>query len=245
MKKIPLLILLLLFSACATVQNERDPIQPLNRATDSLNNALDRVALKPLAKGYKVITNKGVRTAVSNFYDNTTYLNTVLNSFLQGKGQQGLNDLGRFLLNSTVGLLGIADVASSVGLDKHQEDFGQTLAVWGVPQGAYMVYPFYGPNSARNTPDFITSTATDALFWGSLILSPQITIPLTVLKYIDLRARLEGASDMRDDMALDPYIFTREGWRQNRTFKIYDGSPPEETSEDDDPFADDDFFSEE
>ncbi len=248
MKIIVLLIPLLILSGCATVHNDHDPFESVNRVTNTMNDGLDKIALKPLATGYEAVTSKDFRTAISNFFDNATYLNTVLNSFLQGKGEQGLNDLGRFLVNSSIGMLGFADVASSVGLKKHNEDFGQTLAVWGVPQGAYLVYPFYGPNSVRQTPDFITATATDALFWGSLFLAPSITIPLAVLKYTDLRARLNDAADMRDDMALDPYLFTRDAWRQHRVYQIYDGHPPEVkqySSEDDDPFADDAMFSEE
>jgi len=246
MKTLLFIPILFFTVACATVHNDHDPIEPVNRVTDKVNDGLDRALLKPLATGYKAVTSKGVRTAVSNFYDNATYLNTVLNSFLQGKGKQGLNDLERFLVNSTVGMLGLADIASSIGLQKHNEDLGQTLAVWGVPQGAYLIFPFYGPNSVRKTPDFITSTATDALFWASLVLAPQVTIPLTVLKYTDARARLDDAADMRDDMALDPYLFTRNAWRQHREYQIYDGHPPEKTdSSANDPFAEDDFFSEE
>jgi ABC-type transporter lipoprotein component MlaA len=166
---------------------------------------------------------------VSNFFDNATYLNTVLNSFLQGKARQGFSDFARFIINSTVGVAGLADVASSMGLEKHQEDLGQTLAVWGLSQGAYIVYPFYGPNSVRNTPDFVTATATDALFWASFVLAPTVSIPLAVLKYVDKRSRLEEAANMRDELALDSYIFTREAWRQNRQYLIYDGNPPEDT----------------
>jgi len=246
MKNLLCMISLLLCCSCATIQNDHDPLEPVNRVTDKVNDGLDRALLKPLATGYKTVISKDVRTAVSNFYDNATYLNTVLNSFLQGKGKQGLNDLGRFVVNTTVGMLGFADIASSIGLEKHNEDLGQTLAVWGVPQGAYLIYPFYGPNSVRKTPDFFTSTATDALFWASFVLAPQVTIPLTVLKYTDARARLDDAADMRDDMALDPYLFTRNAWRQNREYQIYDGHPPEKTNSSvDDPFSDDDFFSEE
>ncbi len=238
-------VLLLLLGGCATMQNDYDPLQPVNRASYRFNDVLDRALLKPLAEGYTAVTSEGLRTAISHFYDNATYLNTVLNSFLQGKGRQGLSDLGRFLLNTTVGMLGFADVASSVGLERHEEDFGQTLAVWGLPQGAYLVYPFYGPNSLRNTPDFVTATATDAVFWSALLLGPQVTIPLTVLKYVDARARLQDAASMRDDMALDPYIFTRDAWRQHRSYLIYDGNPPQSSLEEDDPFAEDDMFSSE
>lgn len=221
-----LILLLCLLPSCATVQNDYDPLIGLNRGTESFNTTVDKVSLKPIAKGYQAVTTKNVRNMVSNFYDNATYLNTVLNDFLQGKGQQGVEDFGRFLINSTLGIAGLADVASSFGLEKHDEDFGQTLGVWGADQGAYIVYPFLGPNSVRDTPGFITETATDPLFWVSLATAPQVTLPLTVLKYIDKRSRLMEASDMRDELALDPYLFTREAWRQSREYKIHDGNPP-------------------
>ena len=228
------LLLALLLSACATTENHHDPIEPVNRATDTINDSIDRVTLKPMAQGYTAVVPKPMRTAVSNFYENATYLNTVLNGFLQGKGGQGVQDLIRFLINTTLGVGGLVDVASSMGLERHQEDFGQTLATWGVGQGAYIVYPLLGPNSVRNTSDFITETATDPLFWAAFALAPYITIPVTALKYIDKRAQLLDASSMRDEPALDPYIFTREAWRQNREYKIYDGNPPQKESDDDD-----------
>ncbi len=245
-----LLILVLVFTltACATAQNHYDPIESTNRVTDTVNDSIDRVSLKPLAQGYTTVVPKPMRAAVSNFYDNSTYMNTVLNDFLQGKGQQGFLDLMRFLINSTLGIGGLVDVASSMGFERHEEDFGQTLATWGVGKGAYIVYPLMGPNSARNTSDFLTATATDPLFWAGFVLAPYVTIPITVLKYIDERALLLSASDMRDELALDPYIFTREAWRQRREYLIYDGSPPTPISEDDgfekDGFEEDDFDSE-
>ena len=242
-----LMVSLLLLSGCATVENNHDPIEGLNRATDSFNDTVDQYTLKPIAEGYMAAAYPGTRSVVSNFYDNSTYLNTVLNSYLQGKVEQGTSDLLRFMINSTVGVLGLFDVATSLGLEKHQEDLGQTFAVWGASQGAYIVYPFLGPNSVRKTPDFITSTASDALFWASLSLAPEITIPLTIMKYIDLRARLLDASNMRDDLALDPYIFTREAWRQNREYLIYDGNPPAKPASTGggDDWGDDDEWSDE
>lgn len=231
-----------LMAGCATPQNNHDPMEGMNRGTDKLNDGLDRISLKPISKGYVAISPKPFQTAISNFYDNITYLNTVLNDFLQGKGGQGFSDLGRILINSTLGVGGLVDVASSFGLEKHEEDFGQTLAVWGADQGAYIVYPLLGPNSVRNTPDFITATATDGLFWASFFISPYISIPLAVVKYIDKRARLLEASDIRDELALDPYVFTREAWRQNREYLIYDGNPPQAEATDDgwdDDFEDD------
>jgi len=236
-----MLIVALMLSACATTQNHHDPIESTNRVSDKINDGIDRVSLKPLAQGYTAVVPKPMRTAVSNFYDNSTYINTVLNDFLQGKGQQAFMDLMRFLINSTLGIGGLVDVASSMGLERHNEDFGQTLATWGVGQGAYIVYPLYGPNSIRNTPDFLTATATDPLFWAGFVLAPYVTIPLTVLKYVDERALLLSASDMRDELALDPYVFTREAWRQQREYKIYDGNPPVKSLNEDDGFEDDGF----
>ena len=242
-----LLATVLLVSGCATTENHHDPIERLNRSTDVFNDAIDQYTLKPVAEAYVAAAYPGTISWVSNFYDNSTYLNTVLNDYLQGKVAQGTSDLLRFMLNSTIGILGLFDIATSMGFEKHQEDLGQTLAVWGAPQGAYIVYPFFGPNSVRKTPDFVTATATDALFWASMTLAPEITIPLTVMKYIDLRARLLDASNMRDELALDPYIFTREAWRQNREYLIYDGNPPANpaSSGGGDNWEDDDEWSDE
>jgi len=237
------LLMALVLSACATTQNNHDPIQPANRVSDTINDSIDRISLKPAAQGYTAIVPKPMRTAVSNFYDNATYINTVLNDFLQGKGGQGSQDFLRFLINSTLGIGGLVDVASSMGLERHQEDFGQTLASWGVSQGAYLVYPLLGPNSIRNTPDFLTATATDPLFWAGFVLAPYVTIPVTALKYIDKRAQLLEASNMRDELALDPYVFTREAWRQNREYMIYDGHPPAPAANEDDDWEEDDFDS--
>ncbi len=237
------LLLAFMLSACATTENHLDPIEPANRVSDTINDGIDRISLKPAALGYTAIVPKPMRLAVTNFYDNSTYLNTVLNDFLQGKGGQGAQDFLRFLINSTLGIGGLVDVASSMGLERHREDFGQTLATWGFSQGAYLVYPLLGPNSVRDTPDILTATATDPLFWAGFVLAPYITIPVAVLKYIDERSLLLEASDMRDELALDPYVFTREAWRQNREYMIYDGHPPTPDTSDDDGWEEDDFDS--
>lgn len=242
---IVILLLALMLSSCATTQNNHDPIVPVNRVTDTVNDTIDRVTLKPLAQGYTKAVPKPMRTAVSNFYDNATYMNTVLNDFLQGKGGQGVDDFMRFLINTVLGIGGLVDVATSMGFERHEEDFGQTLATWGVSQGAYVIYPLLGPNSLRNTPDFLTATATDPLFWAGLVLAPYITIPVAALKYVDKRAQLLDASSMRDELALDPYVFTREAWRQNREFMIYDGHPPKPVSNEDDDWEEDNWDEEE
>ncbi|RMH50539.1 MAG: VacJ family lipoprotein [Zetaproteobacteria bacterium] len=228
-----MLFLLCWLGGCATAQNQYDPLEPVNRLSDRFNTVIDKLTLEPTARGYGRVTPGPIRTIVSNFFDNSTYMNVVLNDFLQGKGRQGGADLLRFLVNTTLGVGGLFDPASGIGLVKHDEDLGQTLAVWGVPQGGYIVYPFFGPNSYRNTPDFITATATDVLFWLSLYAAPSVTVPLTVLKAIDKRYRLFEAANLRDEMALDPYIFTREAWRQHREYLIYDGAPPHRPARDD------------
>lgn len=237
----PVLALLLaaMLSACATAENNYDPIEPANRVTDKVNDSIDRVTLKPVAQGYSAAVPRPIRRAVSNFYDNATYANTILNDFLQGKGEQGARDLVRFLINTILGAGGLVDVASSMGFERHEEDFGQTLAVWGVSQGAYLVYPLAGPNSVRKTPDILTATATDPLFWASFAVAPYITIPVLALKYVDKRARLLETTDLRDEVALDPYIFTREAYTQNRLYRIHDGNPPASKTGDD---WDDDVF---
>ncbi|MDX8406475.1 MAG: VacJ family lipoprotein [Mariprofundus sp.] len=244
-RNLPILILLLaaLLPGCATQQNHYDPIESTNRVTDKVNDGIDRITLKPAARGYTAVVPKPLRTAVSNFFDNATYMNTVLNDFLQGKGSQGMADLGRFLMNSSFGLAGLVDVATPMGLERHDEDFGQTLAVWGVGNSAYIVYPLLGPNSLRKTPDFVTATATDPLFWAGFVLAPYITVPVAIVKYVDKRARLLKASDMRDELALDPYVFTREAWMQQREYLIYDGHPPVKENSDDG-WQDEDFDSE-
>lgn len=233
--------LVLLLNGCASSSDPGeayDPLEKMNRGFYSFNDVVDKVALKPLSDGYIYVTPKPVRTSVSNFFDNAAYPNTFLNDFLQGKGRQGFSDLGRFIVNTTFGVGGLFDVASGMGLKKHEEDFGQTLGVWGASQGAYLIYPLLGPNTVRDTPDLAVSTVTHGLFYAAFYLNAYVTIPITVLMVIDERSRAENAIRFVNEMALDPYIFTREAWTQHRTFLIYDGNPPEPEFEDDD-FEDD------
>jgi phospholipid-binding lipoprotein MlaA len=235
------LVILLLLSGCATAKNHYDPIEPLNRSFYSMNDAADKLVILPATRAYRAATPHGFRILVSNFFSNIGYMNTVLNDFLQGKGKQGMSDLGRFLVNSTVGFAGLGDPATGIGLKKHSEDFGQTLAVWGVPQGAYLVYPFLGPSSVRDSFGIASTYATNPLFWISLnATAPEITIPLGILSVLNTRSHLMEATNMVNELALDPYVFTREAWRQNRLYQIYDGHPPQASTEDDfdkDPFG--------
>lgn len=224
------LILLLGLGGCASVaQNQyddgyeaNDAAEPFNREMYGFNEGLDRAVLKPVSTRYVQTVPQAVRTHVSNFYSNLLYLDTVINGFLQGKLTQGTSDLARFGVNSTVGILGLFDVATPMGLKKHTEDFGQTLAVWHAGDGSYLVYPLLGSSSVRDTGAIVVSLLTNPIVYATA----PIAIPLSILGVIDLRARHAGFVQFRDEAALDPYIFTRESYRQHRVFEIYDGKPP-------------------
>ena len=226
-------------SGCASTGDpayeEGDPLAPTNRSMYKVNDSLDRNFVRPVAETYADITPDPVRTGISNFFDNVTYLNVILNDLLQGKLVQFLSDSGRFLVNSTIGIGGLFDPATEMGLAEHNEDLGQTFGSWGADEGAYLVLPFIGPNSTRDAPDVVTSLLVNPLTY----LSAPITIPLGLLNAINTRADLLEATDFVDQAALDPYTFVREAYRQNREYQIYDGNPPsdgyDEFIEEDDP----------
>ena len=230
-----------LFVGCAKLPpgQSYDPAEKLNRGVYAFNDGLDRVLIGPLSRGYVAVTPDPVRESISNFFDNIGYGNTILNDFLQGKGGQGFADIGRLVINTTLGIGGLFDVASRMGLEKHDEDFGQTLGVWGSGPGAYAVYPLLGPNTMRDTPDLVFETLTNGLFYAAFFLNAAVTIPITVLKTLDERSRAENSIRFVNELALDPYVFTREAWLQHRDFLIYDGNPPEADRSDDDEEFDD------
>ena len=199
-----------------------DSLEPGNRVIYDINDKLDRYIIKPVAEKYVEYTPKLVRTGVSNFYHNLTYLNVILNDFLQGKMTQGISDVGRFVVNSTFGIGGLWDIASAYNVPKHHEDFGQTLGVWGMGEVAYLVLPIKGPDSLRDAPDLATSTLLNPLFY----VSSPVVIPVAILGGISERADFLEATRVRDEAALDAYTFTREAYRQKRINDIYDGNPP-------------------
>ena len=211
-----------LISGCASTP-DGDPLEPINRGFHGINDGLDDFVMRPVAQAYVDITPEPVRASVSNFFDNVHYPNVILNQFLQGKFSQGFSDIGRFLVNSTLGIGGLFDPATGMGMAEHDEDLGQTFGVRGMGEGAYMELPFYGPNSLRDVGDVPVSTYTSALFY---VGESAVTIPLGFLSAIDSRAQLLSATKIRDESALDTYIFTREAYRQRRTHLIYDGNPP-------------------
>ncbi len=213
-------------SGCATNKNTdpSDPLEPSNRTFYKINDGIDVNFFQPVARGYVKVAPPAMRNGVTNFFDNLTYLNVILNDLLQGKLKQGFADSGRFLLNSTLGFGGIFDPATQWGLETHDEDLGQTFGVWGAGEGAYLVLPFFGPDTVRDAPDRVTSMLLNPLYY----FTSTISIPLTVVNAINSRANLLEATRVRDEAALDPYTFTREAFRQRRVFLIHDGNPPSE-----------------
>jgi phospholipid-binding lipoprotein MlaA len=227
------LLFVSLVSGCASTQSKdvetnNDRLEPVNRVSFNFNETLDKYLLKPIAEPYAKYTPEIYRRGITNFFDNLTYLNVVLNSFLQGKFNQGLSDATRFIVNSTIGIGGLNDIATPMGLEKHNEDFGQTLAVWGVDQGSYLYIPLQGPDTVRNVPNIATSTLLNPF----LYISSTILYPISAINIINTRANLLEATNIRDEAAIEPYTFTREAYLQQRENLIYDGNPPIEGYDD-------------
>ncbi len=203
--------------------NGHDPWEGFNRTIYRFNDEVDRLVIKPLAKGYRRVTPRPVRRSVGNFFRNLLEPTTIVNDLLQGKPLQAISDSGRFLLNSTLGIVGLFDVAAKVGVERNQEDFGQTFAVWGVPSGPYVVLPFLGPSNVRDAfgllPYYYFTDPRLALD------DRQARVALVAIDVIDFRSQLLGATRLLD-MQLDPYLFSRESYRQKRLDLIYDGEPP-------------------
>ncbi len=199
----------------AEQQNPVDPYEHINRKIYGFNDKLDKYVAKPVSDAYLWVTPQFVQTGIANFFNNLNDISVILNNTLQGKFEQGAEDTGRFLLNSTVGLAGLFDVAKEVGLEKHQEDFAQTLAVWGVPEGPYLVLPVLGPATTRSVPGVVVDTATNPVSY--------VGYPVQVLSLLNSRANAEGSLKFIDEAALDPYVFTREAYLQHRKYLIKDG----------------------
>jgi phospholipid-binding lipoprotein MlaA len=217
-------------SACATTQqNARvakiDPLEPMNRAVFSFNETLDDYVVKPVAKAYKFVLPQMVRTGVTNFFSNIGDIFVAVNNLLQGKPKDAASDVGRVVVNTTVGVLGLIDVASDAGLEKHKEDFGQTLGVWGISDGPYLVLPILGPSNFRDTVGEVVDIKTD-LVQSHKHLSVETKNELTGLRVVNRRANLLDASELIEEAAFDKYSFTRDAYLQRRKNMIYDGNPP-------------------
>lgn len=203
-----------------------DPHEKVNRASYDFTDRVDRVVVEPVVNVYVDYVPGEAQRAIGNFYDNLAYPNVVLNSFLQGKIKQGFQDTLRFAINSSIGLFGLFDMATHMGLQEHDEDFGQTLGVWGVNPGSYLFIPLIGPSSNRDVTNIPVGIFTNALFYAGFAIGTAFAAPLTVLGAIDKRARLAGPMRIRDEAALDPYLFVREASMQQREFLVHDGKLP-------------------
>jgi phospholipid-binding lipoprotein MlaA len=228
-----LIMVALMTTGCATGRNPRDPLEPLNRGVYEFNEALDKVVLKPVAKGYRAVVPPPVRGGVTNFFGNFRDVTSALNNLLQLKLPRAASDLGRVAINSTVGILGVFDVASRLGLEKHDEEFGQTLGHWGVPAGPYLMLPLFGPSTARDTVGLIGDYFTDPEFY--VVTDAPTTYVVFGTRVINARANLLEVERIFDQAALDRYAFLRDAYLQRRRNQIYDGNPPETQMEDDAP----------
>jgi phospholipid-binding lipoprotein MlaA len=223
--------------SAATSAEAYDPLQPVNRVFYRVNDLGDRYILRPVAVGYSRALPAQVRTGVRNFFSNLLYPVTIANAFLQGKFQQSGRDGARFLLNSTVGLGGLFDPASRVGLTENDEDFGQTLAVWGVGDGPYLVIPIFGPSTVRNAVgDIVDAPLTPFLNFTDGDLGWRLGA--WAIYQVDGRSGLLDADDQVFE-AYDPYIFVRDAYLQNRLYRSLDGNVPEDDSYLDDSEFDD------
>ena len=212
---------------CATLPSGKpdpsDRFERFNRSVYSFNRAIDHAVVRPVARGYVKITPAPVRSSISNFFTNLDYPVTIVNDFLQGRFHDGLSDVGRFGVNTVIGIGGLFDPASHWGMEKHNEDFGLTLARWGLPSGPYLMLPILGPSTVRDAPGrvadrFVTPT--------SYFNNTGVEVGTFVVKGVTTRA---GVLDMDPmiDSAFDPYAFVRNAWLQRREYQVHHGKVPE------------------
>lgn len=213
----------LMLSGCASTANN-DPLEGFNRGVYKFNDVADKAVIKPVAGAYKAVLPSPVRSGVNNFFSNLNTFVSVINDLLQFKFDKAAEGAGRFVINSTFGIAGLVDVASMDGIEKRNEDFGQTLGHWGVGSGAYIVLPFLGPSSVRDTTGLVVDTlAFDPI---SYVEDPATRNVARTIKLIDKRAQYLPASDLLDEAALDPYAFMRDAYFQRRNSQIHDGNVP-------------------
>jgi len=222
---------LMVLAGCASTGEERDPRDPFegfNRGVYRFNDTFDDYLAKPVATAYRKVLHQEIRGRVGNFFANIQDIFIGVNNFLQGKFENGVNDLARFAFNSTIGLLGIHDVASEMGLEKHNEDFGQTFGRWGAGPGPYLVLPVLSSSTVRDTIGLGLDWTFDPL---SDVRPINLRNSLVVLRGVNTRADLLEASRILEEAALDKYVFQRDAYLQRRQSLVYDGKPPREKLE--------------
>lgn len=204
-------------------EDSHDRYEGFNRTMFSVNEAVDKVVTKPVGQAYDKTVPLPVKASVGNFFGNAGDLWIGVNSALQGKFAEAGVDVGRLLINSTIGIFGLFDVASELGLDKHEEDFGQTLAVWGVSDGGYLFWPIIGPRTVRDTAGWGVDTYVDTVSYIRPVAARNSAV---VLRFVDIRASLLPADRVVDEAALDKYAYVRDAYLQRRRNQIFDGRPP-------------------
>ena len=202
-----------------------DPLEGFNRAMFAVNEGLDTVLVKPVAQAYDFAVPLPAKAGVGSFFGNIADIRNVLNNALQGKLANAGNDFGRLLINSTVGIFGLFDVASELGLEKHDEDFGQTLAVWGWNESDFLFLPILGPRTVRDTGGWVVDAYTDPT-WYTLRKSVAARNSLLALRFVDVRASLLPSDKVVEEAALDKYAYVRDAYLQRRRNQIFDGRPP-------------------
>jgi phospholipid-binding lipoprotein MlaA len=221
-KFLPIVVisLITLMAGCTSVDN-RDPLEGINRGVYKFNDVSDKAVFKPIAGAYKAVMPSPVRGGVNNFFLNLKTFVTAINQALQFKFNKAAESAGRFVINSTVGIAGLFDVASTQGIPQYKEDFGQTLGYWGVGNGAYLMLPFFGASTLRDTTGLVADTLViDPLAY---VDDPRTRNILIGSRFIDKRAELLPGSDLLDEAALDPYSFMRDAYLQRRANQVADG----------------------
>jgi phospholipid-binding lipoprotein MlaA len=221
------LAIAVLSAGCASGPNAnpKDPLEPMNRSISRFNDSLDENVLKPVATSYQDVTPDLVQKGVRNVFNNLSDIWSTVNNGLQLKGCDTAESLMRSVVNTVFGIYGIFDVATEIGLQRHPEDFGQTLGVWGVPNGPYVVLPLFGPSTLRDTAGMPVDTSAD--FVRNLDHIPTRNSAMT-LRVVDKRANLLNASNLLSEAAIDKYSFTRDAYLQYRRNQVFDGNPPDE-----------------
>ena len=228
--RLSLLLASLVLGGCASTHNNpKDPLEPFNRGVYQFNDTVDKAVVKPVAKGYDAVMPPPGKMMVSNFFSNLDDVVVAVNDLLQFKLVRAASDVGRVLVNTTVGLLGLIDVASQVGMEKHNEDFGQTLGYWGVGSGPYLVIPFLGPSSFRDGVGLYADHRTGVL---RRIKNVRARNQLYTANIVSKRANLLDQEKVLDEAMIDPYSYLRDAYQQRRQSLIHDGNPPREKLDD-------------
>jgi len=227
-----LILALFLPAACATSPDTHDPFEPVNRAVFQFNTAVDDALLEPAANAYTAVTPEPARASVRNVFDNLNRPVVFANAVLQGDIRAASETAGSFVLDSTLGLLGIIPLAKRAGITQHAEDFGQTLAVWGVPEGPYLMLPILGPSSVRDGTGRFVDRYPHPFNWNEEFSGSGEAWTLRALNGIDQRARAQSVMDTLDRTAIDPYVQVRSAWRQNRRNAVSNGETRSDDYED-------------